>query len=142
MTLEYIYDHTHTSSSGTDSNASEQMFQETLSLYTNGYIIHPNIVDLNLGVTGGLNQQRFESDDESASSNGTVYGWDISATFFRTQPGNLTLYSRRTQTTQDVPFGPHTEDNDHRDWSPAVLCQRGNRPPSSTRITRRTNSQP
>lgn len=109
LTLEYIYDHTHTSSSVTDSHESESMFQETLSLYTNGYIIHPNIVDLNLGVTGGLNQQHFETDDQSGNSNGTVYGWDVSATFFRNQPGNLTLYSRRNQTTQDIPFGPTQE---------------------------------
>ncbi len=100
------YSHTRTSSSGgTDSDTKERHFEESLTLYTNGYIVHPNLVDLRLSITGGLDQDHFDSDQGSNSSNGTVYGWDISATFLRNQPMPLTLYTRREEGTFDVPFG-------------------------------------
>ena len=91
---------------GTDSHVTEMLFQESLTLYSHGYIVHPNLVDFRFSITGGLSQEQLDSDVGSANTNGTVYGWDVSAIFFRNQPGNLTLYSRRTEGIVDVPFGP------------------------------------
>ena len=107
LTLMGTYTRSHESSSdGFDSTIKETHFEEALTLYTNGYIVHPNLVELHLSVTGGLDQDRLDDNGQSSTSNGTVYGWDVSATFLRNEAAPLTLYSRRTESMLDVPFGP------------------------------------
>lgn len=107
LTLLGTYTRSHVSSSdGSDSTVKETHFEEALTLYTNGYIVHPNLVDLYLSVTGGLDQDRLDEDGQSSSANGIVYGWDVSATFLRNEAAPVTVYSRRSESMLDVPFGP------------------------------------
>lgn len=100
------YNSSHISSDGVNARENGTLFQEELTLYTNGYIVHPNLVDMRFSITGGLEQDYFSTDQESGSANSTLYGWDIGVTFLRNEQGSLTLYSRRSESTFDVPFGP------------------------------------
>lgn len=107
LDLRATQTNTNTSTdSGTDTHTHERLFEETLTLSTRGYVVHPNLVDLRFSITGGLEQDHFSNQDESGSSNGTIYGWDISATFLRNQSAPLTVYTRRSESFFDVPFGP------------------------------------
>ncbi len=105
LDLKATYTNSKTSSSSGETKITEKIFEETLTLYSQGFIVHPNLVDFRFSVTGGLSQVLVDTDQGSDSASGIIYGWDVSATLFRNQPGNLTLYSRRTESTTDIPFG-------------------------------------
>lgn len=106
LDLEAIHTRTKTSSSGGTQKTTETLFQEELTLFTHGHIVHPNLVDLRLSVTGGLSQSQNDSGGQSGNTNGVIYGWNVDALFLRNEPSNYNVYSQRTQSTIDVPFGP------------------------------------
>lgn len=106
LSLNATYTNSHTSGNGTDTTTHQAYYVEQLSLYTHGYIVHPNIVDLSINVTGGLSQSHYSDNFGNTDTSGTVYGWDITATILRNQGAPLTLYTRRTESTFNVPFGP------------------------------------
>jgi hypothetical protein len=97
-------------SSGQESTSDEDLFRETLTLHSTGYIYHPNLVDLNLSGTFGLQQDSTDLNGVSDNEDTTIYEWDTSATILRRELAPLTLYSRRTAQLVNREFGPSLND--------------------------------
>ncbi|WP_428938343.1 hypothetical protein [Fontivita pretiosa] len=95
---------------GPKTTFTEDRFEETFSLWSNGYIYHPNLVELNLAGSFGLTQSWTDSDGLSDSQFGTLYEWDANATILRKEDTPLTLYSRRSRQLVTRELGP-TLDN-------------------------------
>ncbi len=103
----YYYNHNQISSSdGTSSSSTENRFEETLNLLSNGYIIHPNFAEFTLNGDFGLRQDNATVNGDDASSNTLLYDYDASATFLRKEIAPVTVYSRRSEDTVSRNFGP------------------------------------
>lgn len=87
----------------------ESYFQETLTLRTNGYVMHPSFLDLYLSGTFGASQSFFSDDDGSGQTDGIVTAWDTRATLLRDGGLPLTLFSQREQQWFSREFGPTLE---------------------------------
>jgi hypothetical protein len=85
----------------------EDMLREDLTLETDGFIGHPNLIELDLSVGVRLEQQWLDSDtlDREETTYEHFYKYDVSALILREGRAPLTLYSRRNQTTIDRQFG-------------------------------------
>jgi hypothetical protein len=107
-------------SSGT-AKSSTWTFEESIEAATTGYIVHPNLVELNLAGKFGLAQRIFEGDtldtatplapdtQQNENQNDIIYAWDARATFLRNQIAPLTLYTTRSQQYISREFGPTLE---------------------------------
>lgn len=93
-------------SNQTPRNFEEAYFQETLTLRTVGYVMHPNFLDLDLSGTFGADQSFFSADGTSGETSGTVGAWDMRATLLRDGNLPLTLFSQREQQWINREFGP------------------------------------
>ncbi len=94
--------------SGKDSrtHSTDLLLEEQVHLETTGYIMHPNLVELNLQGTLGLTQDSFSGTDGSQDSNNTLYEWNATARILRNQYAPLTLYTSRSQSFVNQSFGP------------------------------------
>jgi hypothetical protein len=101
--------------STTNGNAHEQdvenLYTESVTLHTHGAIIHPNLVELDLSGTVGLQQQDFSSDANgrqlaSSNSNDLLTAFGLFANILRNENVNYTLYAQRYQDTISRTFGP------------------------------------
>ena len=79
---------------GDESKTTELRFEESLTLQTNAYLIHPNFLNLNLAGQFGLTQDRFDDNGRDENTNSQLYLWNVEAQFLaRVRPT-----SRCTQT--------------------------------------------
>lgn len=91
----------------------DQLLRETIGLSAQSYIIHPNLVDLSLGGSFGLEQESLTGGGPSTGVPGSgsqkidsrVEQYDVSATILRKELAPLTLYLRRTDDVVTRPFG-------------------------------------
>lgn len=85
----------------------ENRFEQTISVDTQGHIYHPNLIELNLSGTAGLSQTLIDAtDDDVEDLNGTILEYDLNALFLRKEVAPVTLYARRSQDTVNREFGP------------------------------------
>jgi hypothetical protein len=94
-----------TSGSAQDTTTTQWRFEESITLQTQAYVVHPNFLNIDLQGQFGLTQERFsatgEPDDDVF---GTLYLWNVNATFFRENPTNFSLYTNRTENIVDRAF--------------------------------------
>lgn len=108
--VEFIY--RYRSENREPSNAprqelTENRFEQTISLDTQGHIYHPNLIELTLSGTAGLSQTLIDStEDDAEDLNGTILEYDLNALFLRKEVAPVTLYARRSQDTVNREFGP------------------------------------
>jgi hypothetical protein len=88
------------------STFTENRFQQTLTLQDTGYIVHPNLVQLNLSGTFGLEEDFFNQDGKTDHSTGPLYDYDLSALILRKEEAPVTVYARRSFETIGRQFGP------------------------------------
>ena len=99
--------------------SSSYTFEEALSASTTGYVVHPNLVELNLAGKFGVSQRFFEGDtldattpaaaERTDSQYDTIAAWDARATFLRNQTAPFSLYTTRSQQYISRDFGPTLE---------------------------------
>jgi len=106
LDLKYFRDDETQKSNAVTNHFTEDQFQEILTLKTTGYIEHPNLVDLKLQGSFGLEQDLLDEDGKKGTENGTFYGWDLNATILRKEELPITVFSRRTEDYFNQPFGP------------------------------------
>jgi hypothetical protein len=101
LSADYLNEHDVNKQTGTPTTGATTNYgQETLSLLSNAYILSPNLDDIKLGGTFGLQQESFEGPGTHQYTKGELYGWDVASTFLRNEDAPLTLYTRRnTQLT-------------------------------------------
>src|SRR4029450_12991868 len=100
----YSQDHINPSV-GPDIKTTQWHFEESLTLQTQAYVVHPNFLNIDLMGQFGLTQDRFSSTNEpDDNSNGILYLWNINAAFFRENPTNFSLYTNRTENIVDRAF--------------------------------------
>jgi hypothetical protein len=122
LELTTRYDASHIKQpSAPAADSSSWTFEESIEIATNGYIVHPNIVELNLVGRFGLAQRFFEGDtlntptaaiaanQPDTEQNDILYAWDARATILRNQIAPLTLYTTRSQQYLSRDFGPTLE---------------------------------
>jgi hypothetical protein len=91
---------------GTKTTFSENRFEETMTLYGDGSIYHPNLITLDpLSGTFGLFQDEIDSNGQTDHQNGTLYEWDVAATALKKEDFVPTIYSRRTRQLVNRTFG-------------------------------------
>jgi hypothetical protein len=85
----------------------EDRLREELNLETEGFIGHPNLIELNLAVGLRFEQLWLDSDtqDEDETNYENFWEYDVSGLILKESKAPLTLYSRRRQTTIDRQFG-------------------------------------
>jgi hypothetical protein len=111
--VELNYRYTHDKIDPNDQPAqtfTENRFEETFTLETQGAIVHPNLIELKLAGTFGLTQEWLDNTGQEETNYGTIIEYDVEATFLRKEEVPVTVYARRTQNTVDRTFGP-TFDN-------------------------------
>jgi hypothetical protein len=117
FTLDVLvqYQHDSISQPGGKEEASTLSIEETVTAATTGYIVHPNLVELDLSGTFGLAQRFFDNSTGGAvagtspgsqSENDILYAWDARAVFLRNQIAPVTLYTQRSQQNVSQDFGP------------------------------------
>lgn len=74
-----------------------------------GYIYDPRLVTFSLGGTFGLSQQRFTTENESASDNGTLWGYNAFASIFPGSSYSLNLFANRNQSILSRELAGRTE---------------------------------
>ncbi|MHC4107056.1 MAG: hypothetical protein ACYSTY_03110 [Planctomycetota bacterium] len=89
----------------------EMRLREILELSSQGYLGHPNLVQLDLGGMFRFDQRwlDFEATGTDEQINETVIDWDAAATFLPNQKFPLTLYTRQTTSDVDRQFGASLE---------------------------------
>ena len=91
---------------GPGSTFKEDRYEETISLATTGYYLHPNLVELNLSGTFGLRQDQIEDTGEDSNEESVIYDYDVSGTLLRNSSAPFTVYSRRNTEVINRAFGP------------------------------------
>jgi hypothetical protein len=88
-----------------DTTATQLLLEESITLQTNAYIVHPNLLSIGFQGQFGLTQEWFQTTDQpDEDTNTTLYLWDINAQFFRENPTNFLLYTNRTENIVDRAF--------------------------------------
>jgi hypothetical protein len=100
------YSHDRDKTGGNTSEFSEAFFQQSIEVNTQGYFIHPNFVELNLGGTFGVNESFIDSDGDSSQSTSDIYTWDLKSIILRNGEAPITLFSQRNQSWISREFGP------------------------------------
>ena len=92
---------------GDTTRDTEDRLREQLNLETEGFIGHPNLIELDLSVGLRFEQLWLDSDTQDADQTSYENFWeyDVSALILKESKAPLTLYSRRRQTTIDRQFG-------------------------------------
>ena len=127
LNFETLYSNNNISTKGgAKAESSALSFKEFVDLATGGYIVHPNLVEYHLAGSFGLEQDNVDTPAGSESSDTTVYTWDINAIFLRTQELSGTVYTRRTESLINQPFGETFNSTDTTygaslDWKSKVL---------------------
>jgi len=139
--LEFLYRRENDdikSREGGSETFSEDRFEERLLLSSQGYIVHPNLVELNLAGTFGLVQDSI-SGTQSDNQTGTVYEWDVSALILRKEAAPVTLYSRRTRDLINRDFGPSIDNTITQ--SGGIVDWRNKAVPTRVEVYRQDQSQ-
>ncbi len=91
----------------------ETTIEESLSLKTDGYVLHPNILEFGLGAVFGLLQEDFEDvidgRKRSSSHRGDLLEFDLNAQFLRRRPYPVTVFAHRQRGLVPRPFLPSLE---------------------------------
>lgn len=84
--------------------------EERLNVRNNGaYILDPRLATLSLGGSFGLFQDRFSSDGDTRTSNGTLQGYDAFASILAEQPLSLNVFATRSQAVTSRELAGRTE---------------------------------
>ncbi len=108
LLARYVHDST-TPAGERESEFTETFFQEILGVKTTGYVISPNLLELNLAGAWGLSQSTVDSDGASSRAEGTLYEFDVSGTLLRRSDAPLTLFGYRKIDLVSRPFGETLE---------------------------------
>lgn len=89
----------------------QTLYRETLELDTEGFVLAPNFITLDLNARFRLEQFEFDGDDQSQSSRTfqALISYDASATLLPRGKLPATLYSQRSQSFQNRTFGAALE---------------------------------
>ena len=97
----------------TKSRSEETIFEESVSLETKGFVLHPNLFEFGLGGVFGLVQESFEDvvDDRNrdASNRGNLLEFDFDAQIFKKRNTPVTVFAHRRRGIIPRPFLPGLE---------------------------------
>jgi hypothetical protein len=110
--FDYLYEHDTTKQQGLNSGTTDNRAQETVDVLTNGYILSPNFLILNLGGLIGLQQETFSEPGSTRNTDGVLDGWDVSSTLLPNEGAPLTLYTRRDEQILTPDFSPSLDSID------------------------------
>jgi hypothetical protein len=93
--------------------STETIFEESISLETDGYVYHPNIMEFTLGGVYGLVQEEFEDvvdgDKRATTQSGDLTEFDMDLLLFKKRPFPLTVFAHRNRGLIPRPFLPSLE---------------------------------
>ena len=104
--FDYLHEHDTNQQEGVTTGTTDNRYQETMNLLTNAYVLSPNLADINLGGTFGLQQESFDGPGQKQYTSGLLYGWNVSGTFLRNEDAPLTVYTRRSEQFVTPDFSP------------------------------------
>ena len=94
-------------------SSEETVFEESLTLEADGYVLHPNILDFALGGVFGLVQEDFEEvvngRKRTSSNDGDLLEFDLRAQFSKKKNYPLSLFAHRRRGLVPRPFLPSLE---------------------------------
>jgi len=123
--LTYRYQNDENNSAGSSEKTTEHRFEQTLTLASKAFIIHPNLVDMNLSGTFGLSEDQLTDTTADSSGGGsgfdlgTIEEYNLDATILRKEFSPLTLYGRRYRELLNQRFASSIEstvDTYGADW--------------------------
>lgn len=106
LDMSAAYTQSRSRTAGVDESFNQTILQQILEARTRGYIIHPNIVELSLAGSFGLQEVFSSGDGGSSQTIGTIYDWDVSALILRNSEWPMQVYSQRQEAWVFREFGP------------------------------------
>lgn len=97
LDLTAVYQRSESDRGGAKTDSQQWLFTQELTLETRGYVVHPNLLELNIAFGGGIEEALGDFSGDSDTSISPIYDWDLSATYRRNGEWPLTVYSRREQ---------------------------------------------
>ncbi|MHC5111273.1 MAG: hypothetical protein ACYTHJ_15495 [Planctomycetota bacterium] len=86
----------------------ETIFEQRLSVETDGYVYHPNLLEFSLGAAFGLMQAEFEQlfgdTVDKSRDDGDILEFDVSGTLLKHKDYPTSFYYRRGRTVEPRPF--------------------------------------
>ena len=85
----------------------DQKFVESMTIETNGWIYHPNLMEFYLALEPEAQQERFQQTESGLNQSQTyrknipVLAFDVGATFFKQKPLSLDIFANRTKAQID-----------------------------------------
>ncbi|MHC4697077.1 MAG: hypothetical protein ACYTFA_10070 [Planctomycetota bacterium] len=99
--------------SASKTRSEETIFEESVTLETEGYLLHPNIIDLALAGTFGLVQEDFRDEVDGrkreTSDDGDLYEFDVHAQFLKKRTYPTSVFAKRRRGIVPRPFLPRLE---------------------------------
>ena len=99
--------------SASKTRSEETIFEESVTLETEGYLLHPNIIDLALAGTFGLVQEDFldevDGRKRETSDAGDLYEFDVHAQFLKKRTYPTSVFAKRRRGIVPRPFLPRLE---------------------------------
>jgi len=119
----------------------ESIFFENLILDADAYVVHPNVLDLDLFTRIELSQQDESSDtlEQDSSGDETFLEFDVAGTFIRNGDMPVTVFGRQTQNLVDRQFGGSLDSTTTEFGASALV--RSDLFPSNFRIARLETEQ-
>lgn len=118
--------------SDVDSHERDLFFEEYLNLGIEGNYFHPNLIEFGAVLRLGLTQQRYDLDDESFNSDGSLIGYDVFALILKEKPISGRVFANMAQQyiarsfARPIDLDTHTEGGEVRyrgDFPASVLFQ-------------------
>jgi len=96
-----------------ETRSEETIFEESLSLETDGYMLHPNLFEFGLGAVAGLVQEEFEDivdgDKRKSSHTGDLFEFDVDLRAFKKRNFPISAFAHRRRGLVPRPFLPSLE---------------------------------
>jgi len=107
LDFDYFYEHDRETQSGVPATSStDNTSQETVTLKDHAYFIHPNLLDLTMSGTFGMQQETFDGAGQHQYTAGLLDAWDVNAALLRNQDMPITLFTQRSEQIITPDFSP------------------------------------
>lgn len=112
LDFKHFYNRDQTNQAGVGGASTTNTFQESVTPVSQGFLFSPNLADIKVGATVGLEQDLYDATGNNQNSNSVLYGWDVSSVFLRNETTPVTVYARRTVQYVTPDFSPALQDTD------------------------------
>ncbi len=138
----YEYEEEKRTLSDIETKTTTHDFREQMTIRTNGWVYHPNLMKYRLSFDPGWRQETFRHSHTAAGStesdrDTSVLGYDVGTLFFKQKPCSLDIFANRSNRQIDLSYAKDT-DIETETWGSRLNYKNGVLPFSIGFINRQT----